>query len=387
VPYFDHNATTPLSPAARAAWLKAQDESWHNASSPYRAAARARLRLDGHRGALALLLGGVAEHYVFTAGATEGAHAVLRYWAQVLPQDAWIAVNPTEHPCVLAATASAFPGRWRPLALTPDGVVTPEVARQALRAGARGLVVMAANNETGVLQPWSELATLAQEAGVPFLCDASQWLGKLAAGGLGAMHAWVLGAGHKFGAPKGTGFLKLPPSAVDFVIYPGSAQEHGHRGGTEDLAGIAALCAALAEAEQTQVVWEADRVAARDVWEASLSAEPVLAGLRIVGTADARTERLWNTSLLLVPPIAAALGGVVADQHRWVTLLDKCDVQTSPGAACAIGKAGPSHVLAALGIAPEVATRSVRISAGWGTTAADYAAARAALIATARQLE
>ena len=96
MPYFDHNATTPLAPVARETWLRSADESWQNPSSPYRDAARAKIRLDTAREQLAQLLGCAPESIVFTSGATEGAHATLAYWAQTLPRDARVAINPTE---------------------------------------------------------------------------------------------------------------------------------------------------------------------------------------------------------------------------------------------------------------------------------------------------
>ena len=98
VPYFDHNATTPLAPVAREAWLRASSEFWANPSSPYREAARARLRLDAARDTLARLLEGQAKRVVFTSGATEAANAVFAYLASTLPVTARLAINPTEHP-------------------------------------------------------------------------------------------------------------------------------------------------------------------------------------------------------------------------------------------------------------------------------------------------
>ena len=378
VPYFDHNATTPLADAASEAWLKIQAENWHNPSSPTRAAARAKIRLDSYHEALSVLLGGEPVHYVFNSGATEGAHAVLAHWAKRLAPDARIAVSATEHPCVLAAAARCFPGRIDWLAHEAGGVVTPAAVCAALAAGAAGVVVMAANNETGVLQPWSEIAEACRAAnggaGVPYLCDATQWLGKLPGAGFGSCGAWVIASGHKFGAPKGVGFVKLPAGRAepDFVSQGGGLQEAGHRAGTEDVAGIAALCAALVECEQKHVIWESQRLAWRERFERELTA--ALPGARIVA---ADTERLWNTVFAIMPH---------GEYARWIARLDKRDVQVSTGAACATGKDGPSHVLAALGVAPEEARRALRISAGWGTTEADWTMLLDAIRAVAAEL-
>jgi cysteine desulfurase len=356
VPFFDHNATTPLAPVAREAWLKAQDEAWQNPSSPYRASAQVGIRLDAAREKLAILMGGRAEDYVFTSGATESANLVLAHWARTLPPDARIAVNPTEHPCVRDAARHFFGGRVVWLKTSADGVVSPaEVAAVVGNVGA--VAVMAANNETGVIQPWAEIARACVVAGVPYLCDASQWLGKLPAGGLGDV-GFVIGAAHKFGGPKGAGFLKLGAQAEGLRGQLGGGQERGHRGGTEDFPGIAAMVAALADAEQKKVFQETERLRWRADFERAVAA--AVPGARVVA---AGADRLWNTVSLLMP---------FADNTRWVARLDKRGFQVSTGSACSTGKNEPSHVLAAMGLPPETARRAIRVSADWETTEADW---------------
>jgi cysteine desulfurase len=370
MPYFDHNATTPLCPAARETWLKVSDEIWHNPSSPFRAAARARLRLDSARAALATLLGCEPARIVFTSGATEAAHAIVRHLARTLPADAQVWVNPTEHPCVLAAVGDAFSGRSVALALSADGVAEPSRASLTEQAGA--VIVMAANNETGVLQPWDAWREACGRLRVPFVCDGSQWLGKLPAGGLGEVD-WVFGAGHKFGGPKGVGFIKLPAQAEGFRVFLGGGQESGHRAGTEDVAGIAAMVAALVEAEQKKVFLETDRQRMREGFERTVMSR--VSGTRIIG---AGADRLWNTLSLVMPH---------GENTRWVAALDKRGFQVSTGSACATGKEGPSHVLAALGVAPDEARRVVRISAGWETTSAEWDALADAFAAVDAELK
>ncbi len=369
MPYFDHNSTTPLADCAREAWLRVQAEHWHNPSSPTRAGARARLRLESYHEALSILLGGKPAEYVFNSGATEGAHAVLAHWAAKLPAGARIAVARTEHAALLAAAGRHFAGRIDWLAHDAAGVVSPEVVRAALAAGAAGVVLMAANNETGVLQPWPEIARVCREAGAPWLCDVTQWLGKLPGAGLGDCGAWLVASGHKFGAPKGTGFVKLPAGATepDFVAQGGGVQGGGHRAGTEDLAGAAALCAALGECERVHVIWEWRREEWRKAFERGLVA--ALPGTRIIA-ADTGAERLWNTVFAVMP---------AGEASRWIAKLDKRDVQVSSGAACTVGKGAASHVLAALGVPAEEARRALRFSAGWATSEADWAALLEAL--------
>lgn len=362
MPYFDHNATTPLSPVAREAWLRASDEAWHNPASPHRAGARVAARLAQARARLASLLECDERRLLFTSGATESARLAAVHLAGTLPPEATVLVNPTEHPCVLDALAAALPGRVRWLPLARGGVVEPAALSEALADPANGRVgavaVMAANNETGVLQPWRELGAVARERNLVFLCDAAQWLGKLPAAGLAGAADLVLGAGHKFGAPKGVGFLVLPA---------GASAVAGHRAGTADYPGVAALVAALVDCEERKVLHESARLAWRERFESELAT--ALPGAEIVG---AGAERLWNTVLLLAP---------AGENQRWVLKLDKRGCEVSTGSACASGADEPSHVLAALGVPAERARRSLRVSAGWETTEADWAVLLAALVA------
>ncbi len=364
MPYFDHNATTPLAPVAREAWLRAQDEAWQNPSSPYRKAAQVKIRLDTVREKFAILLGDEVERYVFTSGATEAANLVFAWWAKTLPPDALIALNPTEHPCVREPALHFFGARVRWLELDPAGVVNVEALKVCHLLSDKpdrvaAVVVMAANNETGVLQPWAEIAAACREAGVAYLCDASQWLGKLPAGGIGG-GGFVIGSAHKFGGPKGVGLLKLAPQSEGLRGQLGGGQENAHRGGTEDFPGIAAMGAALVEAEQKKVFLETERLRWRDEFERDIAA--AVPGVRVIGLG---ADRLWNTVSLLLP---------FGDNTRWVTRLDKRGFQVSTGSACATGKTGPSPVLAALGFSAEETKRVVRVSSGWDTTAEEWQA-------------
>jgi cysteine desulfurase len=369
VPYFDHNATTPLSALAREAWLRASDEAWQNPSSPYRDAARVRVRLEQCREQLALLLGGGADRIVFNSGATEGANAVLAHWAESLPQGRKVAVNPTEHPCVVEAARQLLPAErlvW--LELDGNGVVRLDRLETLLAGGAVGAVsVMAANNETGVVQPWREISRLCRQHRAAYHCDASQWLGKLPASGLGAA-GWVTATAHKFGGPKGVGFLILPEQAEGFRSQRGGEQERGHRAGTEDFPAIAAMVAALADAEATKGPPATERRRWRDGFVSQVCS--LLPGVRVVG---AQADRLWNTVSLVMPQ---------ADNLRWVTKLDRRGFQVSTGSACATGKTGPSPGLTALGLAADEAKRAIRISAGWETTPDDWSQLATALAAT-----
>ncbi len=366
--YFDHNATAPLAGVARAAWLQAQDEAWQNPSSGYRAGARVRALLERERGRLAQLLECADDLLIFNSGATEGANAAWAHLAARNSDSARVLVNPTEHSCVLAAAGRWFPGRVELLPVNGDGVVDPAaVHTRLITGGVAAVAVMAANNETGVIQPWRECAACCQALGVPYICDAVQWLGKLPAGGLGAAD-FVLGSAHKFGGPKGTGFLKLPagPWRQGFVSLLGGGQQDGRRSGTEDYPAVAAMVAALAEAESKQVLQESVRLQWRAQFEAAAGA--ALPGIRIVG---AGADRLWNTVLAILPEGA---------QARWLTKLDRRGFQVSTTAACASARGRSSAVLAALGVSADEAGRALRFSAGWGTRPEDWQALLAALV-------
>ena len=373
MPYFDHNATTPLSPAAREAWVQAADDAWQNPSSPYRAGARAGVRLKGRREQLATLLGCQAARVVFTGGATESAHAIARHLASSLPAKAKVAVSAIEHPCVIEALRTSFGSErldWLPVEST--GVISMTAIEEGLAAKSWAAVwVMAANNETGVLQPWPEIAKACQQAGVPYVCDASQWVGKVSVGGL-VEADWVFTAAHKFGGPKGMGFLLRPEGVNGFVMRSGGAQEKGQRAGTEDFAGISAMVAALIDAETTKVLYEEDRIRMRSAFENEVAQS--LSGCRVLGAGQ---ERLWNTVSLILPE--------GAENQRWVTHLDKRGFEVSTGSACSSGSASPSHVLAAMGVPGPESRRVLRLSAGWSTTAADWAGLAEALRQVAQE--
>ena len=372
VHYFDHNATVPLAPVAREVWLRTQDRMWQNPSGLYGAGARVKLQLDAERKKFARLAGCKAERIVFTSGATEGANAISAHLARTLPPDARVAVNPTEHPCVLEAAKFFLGERIVWLEVTRDGVVAPALAEKLLAAGGVGAaVVMAANNETGVLQPWRELARLCRRHRAAFVCDATQWLGKLPADHLGEAD-WVIGSAHKFGGPKGVGLLIAADEAGDFHIRRGGEQEHGRRAGTEDFPGVAAMVAEFVEAETKKILLETERLRWREEFERSVRA--ALPGVEVVG---AGAERLWNTVSLIMPH---------GENTRWVTRLDKHGFEISTGSACATAKEGPSHVLAAMRFSRERASRVIRLSAGWETMETDWQKLTEALAAVSAEV-
>lgn len=372
MPYFDHNATTPPHPATLAVGRETAEESWHNPSSPYRAAARAHALLETAREELAALLGGGPEEYVFTSGATEANNAVLAHFARKNPPDARVLVSAIEHPSVLEAAQEWFPHRVELIPVDSTGVARLYALDRALDAGPVAVVsLMAANNETGVLQPCAEAARQCRARGVPFHCDATQVFGKLPWRDI-AEYDFVTGSGHKFGGPKGVGFLKIPKSS-GFHGQLGGEQEHGRRAGTENLPAIRAMLAALTTRAADLPAKTPKWARARADFEVALVA--ALPGVIIVGE-DA--PRLWNTVMFLPPRHA---------NTRWIAALDRRGFQISTGSACATGRAGPSHVLTAMGVDPDDARRALRVSGGWETTAADWAALAEAFAAARVELD
>jgi cysteine desulfurase len=356
--YFDHNATHPLSRAAREAWLDATERYIGNPSSPHRLGARADAALMQAREKLAGWLGCEPLDIIWTSGATEANNAAVQSAAANGAAELWISA--IEHPCTLAAAERYFGKARRLIPVTRDGVVDLEWLAQALKQSVPGLIgVMAANNETGVLQPWREASSLCREYNVPFFCDAAQWIGKLPATGLGACD-FVSGCAHKFGGPQGVGFLKVSAKFRSLIV--GGPQEEGRRAGTENVAGVLAMIAALEE-RKSALKAEAS-VVERTAWRTDFEREllATLPGAAIVG---AGAQRLWNTTAAIMPELADC-------RQRWVVKLDKLGFAVSTGSACASGKEETSHVLAAMGISSGEASRALRFSSGWDSSREDW---------------
>jgi cysteine desulfurase len=355
--YFDYNATAPLCATAREAWLEATETFIGNPSSPHRVGARAEAALNQAREKLGAWLGCAPADLVWTSGATESNNAAIQ--SAALESDGEVWLSAIEHPCVIESARRHFAKRDRLLPVTTEGVLNVAALRAELARSRPALVaLMAANNETGVLQPWREVLAICQEIGVPFLCDAAQWVGKLPAAGLGAGD-FVSGCAHKFGGPQGVGFLKVPPGFSAMIV--GGPQEDGRRAGTENVPGVLAMIAALELREQQIGRGDvAGKLAIRQEFESSLTA--ALPGATIIGAA---VERLWNTVSVAMPEVPDC-------RQRWVVKLDKLGFAVSTGSACSSGKEQASQVLSAMGVDAGAASRALRFSSGWETRPADW---------------
>ena len=366
--YFDHNATAPVMREAREAWLEATEKITGNPSSPHQIGGRAGTALREARERLAHFLGCHPADIVWTSGATEANNMVMHHFARTLDpakrEEVWISA--IEHPCVHESARHYFGKRARLIPVTHDGVIDLDWLTAELADMHPGLVgVMAANNETGVLQPWREALAICRQYKVPFFSDAVQWLGKMPAKGLGECD-YLSGAAHKFGGPRGVGFLKVPHKSQVTPLLLGGKQEQGRRAGTENVPIILSMLAAL-EAREKQI--SRSEYILRNMWRENFERQLLknLPGAVIVG---ANAPRLWNTVSALMPE------GV---QLRWLTKLDKAGFAVSTGSACTTGKEEPSHVLAAMNFKFAEAHRVLRFSSGWETTEANWDALADAL--------
>jgi cysteine desulfurase len=358
--YFDHNSTAPLCPEARRAWIEASERYFGNPSSPHRIGTRADAALQEARQKLAAILGCDSADLIWTSGATESANTALHHFSRTLKASQEVWISSIEHPCVRESVKALFPRRHRLIPAGPDGIIELDWLERELKSNPPGLVLlMAANNETGILQPWNQALNLCRDRQAAFFCDAVQWIGKLPAKDLGQCDM-LCGSAHKFGGPKGVGFLKCSARTPFFPLLHGGPQEDERRAGTENLPGILAMIAALEKREREFCASSkvADPVEIRLSWRTDFerSFQRTLPGALIVG---AGTARLWNTVCAVMPEVDC--------RQRWVVKLDKAGFATSTGSACSSGREKPSHVLEAIGFSPAESGRVLRFSSGWET--------------------
>ena len=366
--YFDYNATAPVLREAREAWLNVTEKTGGNPSSMHQAGTRASIALADAREKLAAFLGCHPLDIIWTSGATEANNMVTHHFAKTLGEKEEIWISAIEHPCVHDSAKHYFGKRAKLIPVTRDGVVDMDWITTEMADARPGLIgVMAANNETGVIQPWREIHAICKAYEVPFFTDAVQFIGKMPLKGLGEVD-YVSGAAHKFGGPRGVGFLKIPHRKAITPLLHGGKQEGGRRAGTENTAIIAAMLAAL-EVRENQIARSEHLL--RKLWRDNFERELLrtLPGASIIG---ANVPRLWNTVSALMPE---------GDRKsQWVIRLDKAGFAVSTGSACTTGKEEPSHVLSAMGYKSAQAHRAVRFSAGWETTEADWDALLKAVV-------
>jgi cysteine desulfurase len=339
--YLDHNATSPLRPAAFEAMTEALRVGG-NPSSVHAAGRKARSIVERARRDVAALVGALPAEIVFTSGGTEANNMAIGGAGR--PR---VVVSAVEHDSVLNAAPDA-----ERIAVDSDGVLDLTALESLLtRCDEPVLVsVMLANNETGVVQPVRDVVRLARKAGALVHCDAVQAAGKMPVDlhGLGVDYLSL--SAHKLGGPTGVGALVVHSEAPFAGDRRGGGQEARRRAGTENVAGIAGFGATAAEANAGLPVGDL-----RDRLEAALIGSAY--GAKVFGSG---APRLANTTCISMP-------GVKAETQ--VMALDLAGVCVSAGAACSSGKVQRSAVLAAMGVEQAVAETAIRISLGWSSRA------------------
>ena len=370
--YLDHNATSPLRASARAALQTALDVGG-NASSVHGPGRAARARIDEARERVAKLAGSPPSSVIFTSGGSEANCLALKgaVAGALAAEDrvTRVFVSAIEHESVratAAALAETIPGlKLSTIPVTSDGVIDLAAFRLQLMQGkGRALVsVMAANNETGVIQDLAAVNhVLATDGGQGVLLhvDAVQAVGRLP---ISFDADYMTISAHKLGGPQGAGALVIKDDAPLMPLINGGGQESGRRAGTENVAAIAGFGAAAQDAGDLSQVqhW----AALRDRFEAELlrlAPDAVIFGRHVA--------RLPNTANFAIPGLSAETALIA---------LDLDGVAVSSGSACSSGKVRPSHVLAAMGVDEMLARGGLRVSFGWSSKDEDVDAAIASL--------
>jgi cysteine desulfurase len=361
--YLDHNATSPLRPEAREAMIAAL-EAGGNASSVHREGRAARALVDEARETIAAALGCLPDMIVFTASGTEANNLALKGACGLGVRR--LVVSAVEHASVLeTAAAAGLPVEVVPV--TGGGQIDLVALEKVLAAG-DGLAlvsVMAANNETGAIMPLAEVSAIARRHGAYVHSDAVQALGKLPLRGAMLDVDLVSVSAHKLGGPQGAGALIMRQGLSPEPLLHGGGQELKRRAGTENVAAIAGFAAAVRAADEWARV-----EALRDRLEIELKA----AAPDVTVFAEAG-PRLGNTTCFALPGLEAATA---------LMAFDLAGIAVSSGSACSSGKVSRSHVLDAMGLAPDLVAGGIRASLGWNSTLADverFAAAWSQIVA------
>jgi cysteine desulfurase len=381
--YLDHAATTPLRPEVAAAMAAVSTGGvLGNPTGSHPPAQRARRLLEEARDEVAAFLGRDPGDVVFTSGGTESANLALLGPAEAARQERGEAVllsSAVEHPAVReAARAAAKAGLdTRELPVDPAGIVDPEALARTLSSRVTGVAIMTANNETGVIQPLADLieAIHRRAPNAYVFTDAVQAAPYLDLAEVAAGADMVSLSAHKVGGPVGVGALAIAGRVVLSPRQYGGGQERERRSGTQDVAGAVGLATALR----------------------LVKAERPTAGPRVAALRDRLRDGLLAAvpgAYRTVPDGVGVLPGHLhlcipgVEREELLVALGREDVCVSAGSSCASGALQPSHVLSAMGVAPELAAGALRFTLGYGTTDADVERALAivpAVVAALRQ--
>ena len=357
--YLDNNATAPLLEAAREAIESAMRAvAFGNPSSPHAFGHEARLALEESRRELAAWLAVDPGELVFVSGGTESVNLAIqgaaRAWTASGKPPGHIVTSAVEHPAVLESCRYLESTGWRLTILAVDGQgrVDPAALRSALSPDTALVSIMAANNETGVLQPGAEIAAVTRQAGVPLHVDAVQAAGRIACKPASIGADYVSISSHKMGGPVGIGALWVREGAPIKPLLLGGGQERRRRPGTESVMLAAGFAAAARAATQTPMASKVEEIR---LWMERTLMER-LPSTRINGR---QAPRLPNTTSLTFPGV---------DNETLVIRMDLEGFALSTGSACSTGSSRPSHVMAAMGLSAADAASTVRISLGPAST-------------------
>ena len=361
--YFDYNATTPLDPAVREAMLPYFDEVFGNPSSVHRVGRRARALLDDARDRVARVWACQPSEVVFTSSGTESSNlAVFGVARSRRDRGRHIITSAVEHHAVLHSCEYLAKKEGFEVTCLPvdrEGLVEVAALKAALRPDTVLVTIMAANNETGAIQPVAALGKVCRERGVLFHTDAVQWFGKEPFTNIHQFNADLVSlCAHKFHGPKGAGALFVrSPLHPDPILF-GGGHENERRAGTENLAAIIGLTEAMERFVRTPVF-------------------PKDSLFALTNRLAALVERLEPQGAVRRSPRAARLANTFAFTVRGadsISLLGSLDLEgicASSGSACSAGSLEPSHVMLALGVPKAEANALVRFSLGRGSTQAE----------------
>jgi cysteine desulfurase len=364
--YLDHNATTPLLPEVVDAMLPFLREHFGNPSSTHPYGIRARKAVALAREQVAAALGCDPEEILFTSGGTEANNLAIRGVMDTLERKGRLVTTTIEHPAT--ARPSAFLERQgfavTRLGVDADGRARLDHARDAIRTDTALVTVMHSNNETGVLQPVADLAQLAHASGAVVHTDAAQSVGKVPVRVRELEVDLLSVAGHKLYAPKGVGALYVRRGTPLAPVVLGASHERGLRPGTENVASIVGLGVACELVTRDLQATAARMRTLRDLlWNRLVSDVP---GLALNGHRDLR---LPNTLNVRFP-----------DASGTAVLEGASGIAASTGSACHEGHESASAVILAMGVPPEQAVGSVRLTLGRGTSEDDVLRAAEALV-------
>lgn len=342
--YLDHNATTAAYPQVIDMVANTM-RTTGNASSVHAAGRHARALVEDARQAVGALCNANPKGVVFTSGATEANNTVIKYFANT----GRVLTSGIEHPSVMEAAPQA-----ERIPVKADGVIDMEALARMLEQGEAPVLVsvMLVNNETGVIQPVAEIAKLAHAKGARVHTDAVQAAGRIAIDMPALGVDYLTLSAHKMGGPQGSGAIVGMAGAPPVKLIHGGGQERRQRAGTENVAGIAGFGVAARLAAQNLQKYAA-LATIRDAIETRIP------HIMVFG---ATSPRVANTTCFALPDVPA---------DTQLMALDLAGICVSSGSACSSGSVRPSHVLEAMGIAPDLATCALRVSLGLTTTQHD----------------